>query len=363
MTQAWDVQVRRDDLRQHRQVALPAAQDVVIADGEVLLGVDVFALTANNVTYAVAGDMMNYWDFFPAEEGWGRVPVWGFGDVVQSQAEGVDVGERFYGYFPMASHVVVAPTRVGPQGFTDGAAHRQHLNRVYNSYQRVSADPGYDPAREAEQMLLRPLFMTSFMLDDYLADSEFFGAEQVLLTSASSKTAIGLAHLLHGNRGDRIAVIGLTSERNRSFCEALGCYHSVVTYPELESLAASAPSVVVDMAGDAPLRSRIHQHFGKALRHDCMVGVTHWEAPAEQTELPGPKPEMFFAPTQIQKRASDWGPGGLEQRVGAAWTTFLGSSRDWFEVRHERGADVVVKRWLEALENRLPPSCGQLLSL
>lgn len=358
MTQASDFQVRRAALREHRLVTTPVPD---VAQGEVLMAVDVFALTANNVTYAVAGDMMNYWDFFPAEDGFGRVPVWGFGDVVQSKADGVQVGERFYGYFPMSSHLVVTPSRIGPQGFTDGIAHRQHLNRVYNNYQRVSADPGYDPARETEQMLLRPLFTTSFLIEDYLADNEYFGAGQILITSASSKTSLGLAHLLHTKGG--VEVVGLTSPANRDFCIGLGCYHRVVTYADLESLDANLASVVVDMAGDAPLRGRIHRHYGDALKHDCMVGVTHWEAPPEQTQLPGLKPVMFFAPSQIQKRAAEWGPGGLEQRLGAAWTTFLGSSSDWFEVRREQGPQAMAERWLEALENRLPPNCGQLLSL
>src|SRR3712207_7802692 len=46
---------------------------------------DRFGLTANNVTYAVMGDAIGYWSLFPAsEDGWGRVPVWGYGDVVAS---------------------------------------------------------------------------------------------------------------------------------------------------------------------------------------------------------------------------------------------------------------------------------------
>lgn len=363
MGDEMDFQVRRDDLREYRQVAQPAADAVPLAAGEVLLGVDVFALTANNVTYAVAGDMMNYWDFFPAADGWGRVPVWGFADVLRSEAEGVAVGERFYGYFPMSSQLVVAPTRVRPQGFIDGAAHRQHLNQVYNSYTRVSADPGYDPGREAEQMLLRPLFVTSFLLADFLEDNDFFGAAQVLLTSASSKTAMGLAHLLHGQGAGRAKVIGLTSTANLDFCRGLGCHDQLLSYDNLEDLPAETATVVVDMAGDAPLRRRIHQHFGSALKHDCMVGVTHWEAPAEQGDLPGPKPEMFFAPAQVQKRAADWGPGGFEQRVAASWADFLAGSQDWFEIRHERGPEAVAARWLEAVDNRLSPRCGQLLSV
>ena len=50
-------------------------------------------MTANNVTYALLGDAMHYWDFFPTRPGWGLVPLWGFGDVVASAADGVEVGQ------------------------------------------------------------------------------------------------------------------------------------------------------------------------------------------------------------------------------------------------------------------------------
>ena len=66
-----------------------------------------FGLTANNVTYAVIGEAMSYWDFFPAEDGWGRVPMWGFAEVERSEAEGVEPGTRVYGYLPP----VLAPGR------------------------------------------------------------------------------------------------------------------------------------------------------------------------------------------------------------------------------------------------------------
>ena len=362
MEDTFDFQVNRENLRETRTVPLPTAADAELAPGEALLAVDVFALTANNITYAVFGDAMNYWDFFPAEAGWGRVPVWGFADVVRSAADGVEAGERLYGYFPMASWLRVEPTRIGPHGFTDGAAHRQHLHRVYNSYLRVAADPGYRPDLEAQQMLLRPLFMTSFLIDDFLADNDFFGARQIVITSASSKTALGLAHLLHRQRGDQIRVVGLTSPGNLAFCESLGCYHTVRDYAELEGLPADVPTVVVDMAGNGDVLRRLHGHFDAALRYSCLVGGTHWEARGGAGALPGPKPELFFAPAQVQKRADDWGPGGLEARVGEAWGEFVGSTEGWFEVRHERGAEAFRRRYLETLEGRVSPTCGQLLS-
>src|SRR5262245_48709318 len=193
MHDAVDFLVRRDDLRTTR-FAAPAPDRLDPADGQVLLRVDHFAFTANNITYAVAGDLLSYWNFFPAEPGWGRVPVWGFADVAASRCDGVREGARYYGYYPMATHLVVAPVHAGAAGFIDGTAHRAPMAAAYNQYRAATNRP--DPDAEAAQMLLQPLFVTSFLIDDHLAESGFFGARVAVLSSASSKTSFGLAHQL-----------------------------------------------------------------------------------------------------------------------------------------------------------------------
>ena len=45
-----------------------------LADGAVRLKVQSFAVTANNVTYAVIGDMFQYWNFFPRPRWLGHRP-------------------------------------------------------------------------------------------------------------------------------------------------------------------------------------------------------------------------------------------------------------------------------------------------
>ena len=136
--------------------------------GEVLLAVEAFAVTANNVTYAVVGEQVGYWNFFPAPEGWGIVPVWGYARVVASAAPEIAIGERVYGYLPMASHVIVQPGKISAGLFRDMAAHRQPMSSVYNQYRRLAADPAHDPAREDMRMLFEPLFLTSFLIEDTL---------------------------------------------------------------------------------------------------------------------------------------------------------------------------------------------------
>src|SRR6185369_14195358 len=149
------------------------------------------------------------------------------------------VGERLFGYFPMATHLVIEAADVSKRGLRDGAAHRQGVAPVYNAYARVSGDPAFAGRQGDYQALLRPLFMLSFLVDDFLAENEYFGARRVMLSSASSKTAFGLAHLLHGRDG--IRVIGLTSVSNVPFVKSLGCYDEAVTYDVVTSLPADSP--------------------------------------------------------------------------------------------------------------------------
>ena len=359
------LEVRRDRLDETRIVTEPLPE---LGAGDALLRVDAFALTANNVTYAVAGDSIGYWKFFPArggaESGWGRIPVWGFGDVVRSTVDGLAEGDRFYGYFPMASHLLVKPQRITNRGFADGGAHRAELPPVYNNYTRTSTDPGYRAEQETMQMLFRPLFTTSFFLDDFLDDNDFFGARSVILSSASSKTSFGLAWLLHRNRRDRCRVIGLTSAGNVSFVESLGCYDQVVTYDDLSALPVE-PAVFVDMAGNAELRAKLHHHYGDALAYSCSVGATHWQNARIQGNepLPGPRPTLFFAPSQIEKRSEEWGAQGLNERTAAAWQPFVDVAGAWIDVRRERGADAVQSVYLDVLGNRASPRDGFILSL
>ena len=359
---AVDFLVRRDDLHRTEVVrtTLPA-----LADGQALLRVDAFAFTANNVTYAVFGEMMRYWEFFPGPDGWGRVPVWGFADVVESRHPSVAAGERFYGYYPMSTHLAVEPASATPGGFVDGAAHRRALPPIYNQYLRTSTDPGYEADGEDAQMLLRPLFATAFLIDDLLAEQEFSGARAVVLASASSKTAIALAALLSRRRPRAYEVIGLTSPRNAAFVARLGFYDRAVTYDALDGVPSDVPLVFVDMAGDGAVRDAVHRRAGANVRYSCAVGGTHWSslAMAPPADLPGASPTFFFAPDRFVKRSADWGAAGLQARIGAAWKDFVATLGSWLRVERGRGAADVERVYRATLDGHADPAVGWILAL
>jgi NADPH:quinone reductase-like Zn-dependent oxidoreductase len=353
-----DFLVARDDLHRCRFDERPAPEP---GAGQALLRVDAFGLSANNITYAMFGDAMSYWDFFPAPEGWGRVPVWGFAEVVASEAPELDTGTRVFGYLPPSSELLVAPAHVSANGFTDSSAHRAALPGAYNRYARTDADPLYDAEHEDEQMLLRPLFLTSYLIDDFLEDSDFFGAEMVVLSSASSKTSSALAFRLSLREG--VLVVGLTSSRSAELTRTLGVYDHVLAYDQLESLP-DGRAVYVDMAGDAELRAAVHGHYGEELTHSAVVGATHHDRMGPVPDgLPGPRPMFFFAPDRVTKRAKDWGAEGLQQRMAAAWRPYVVWARGWLEVDHGHGADALQSAYLDLLDGRIDPARADVLSL
>jgi hypothetical protein len=357
------LQVRKTDLQQTRWATQGASP---LMPGQVRARVDAFALTANNITYAAFGDAMNYWQFFPTGDAdWGTVPVWGFGVVVESAHRQVPVGERLYGYWPMADEVVLQPDRVTPRAWVDALPHRAGLHAVYNQYTRCPTDPFYTAQTEAEQALLRPLFMTSWLIDDFLADNQFFGATTLLLTSASSKTAYGTAHLLAQRSG--VQVVGLTSAGNVEFCKSLGCYHRVLTYEELSQVPADAAVVLVDFAGNANLRRDIHTRFAQ-LKYSCSIGGTHVSELGGARNLPGPPATLFFAPAQIKKRSAEWGGDELGRRMLLGWQGFLAKvqgtgAQPWLQVRWHRGAPAVKAAYDAVLSGRGDAREGHMLSL
>jgi hypothetical protein len=362
MSDAIDFVVDKADLTRCRFVPARDTAGMSLPRGAVLVRPDCFALTANNVTYGVAGDMMGYWGFFPAAEGWGRIPVWGFGDVVRSEHEGLAAGERLYGYFPISTFAVLEPDRVTPGGFVDTTAHRAALPPFYNQYTRVAADPGYAPTNEGAIAIFRPLFATGFLLDDWLERERFFGAKQVVLSSASSKTAMALAFLLKA-RGGAVRVVGLTSAGNAAFVRATGYYDDVVTYDEIAQRVAAEPGVFVDFAGNPSVVEAVHRRLAEKLRYSCQVGITHWDRLGAPAALPGPAPVLFFAPDHLQKRLADWGPAEFAVRLGGAMQRFLASADAWLRITAGQGPAAIEAVYRALLEGRADPACGHVLSL
>ena len=352
----YDIVVGRNDLTNAR--VIPAAPLGLGAD-QVHVSIETYALTANNITYGLVGEAMKYWDFYPAAAGMGRIPVWGFGRVAKSSRSDVAVGERLYGYWPMSSDVLLTIGSATPAALTETSPNRAELASVYNTYVRVAADPSMPPGSEPFVSLFRPLFATSYLIDDFLAESGFFGATTVLITSASSKTSIGLAHCLRKRSAGRPEIVGLTSKGNAAFVAGLGTYDDVVPYEAIGSLRAPMGAVVVDMAGGETTLRAIHAALGDDLKYSCRVGFTQWQDAKPAIDgLPGVRPAFFFAPDRAKARLTDWGPREFAKRVGSASASFVADAQRWLKIERHHGPEAIVAAYRTILNGEARPDVG-----
>jgi len=359
MTQSTELWVDRQQIRNTRIVSRALPQ---LAEGEVLVAIDQFGLTSNNVSYAISGDTIGYWGYYPAEGNWGKVPVWGCANVVQSNSVEVPVGDRLWGFFPMASHAVLHPGKVSDDRLVDVAEHRRTLPALYNGYRRTRGEPEFLRAMEVERCLLFPLFATSWLIYDYLVDNDFFGAKQVLIGSVSSKTGFGLAEMLRNDPKVTQRIIGLTSPPNVAFVDRLGCCDEVVVYGEEANIDATAPAAYVDMSGDARLTAALHNLLGDNMVVSAMVGATHWEQRGDNGALPGARPTFFFAPAQIAKRDEEWGPGVAMTKAIAASAEVAKKVQDELSVEWTRDVRGLATLWVDLLDNRVSPNRGLMVS-
>jgi hypothetical protein len=344
----WALEIDRSDIR---KAGLVETDTRALDDGEMRLTIDRFALTANNITYAAFGDVMRYWDFFPATDaGQGRLPVWGFAVVTESRCADMPVGDRVYGYFPAASELITKPANVAKAGFVDASDHRANLPPAYNRYIRCAGDAGYDPDREAEQMVLQPLYLTGWLLARFLREENAFGARRIYLTSASSKTAIGMAKSLKNDPLAGVEICALTSAGSRDFVDGLGIYDDIQLYPGIDGLPVVDPAMVVDFAGDAEINRALHTRFGDKLKANIRVGGAHWQQSAPAQGLPGPKPIFFFAPDHLEKARETLGAGGFQLAYGRDWLDFAASADQWLAFRQFDGAAACLEIYQKLID-------------
>lgn len=334
-----------------------------LSAGQVRFAIQTFALSANNITYADLGESFQYWQFFPTAPGFGQLPIWGFACVLESQHADFQPGQRVYGYWPLATEAILTPKTTSAATFIDSAAHRANLPMVYQMYHRQQAElnAAVDILEEGRYALLRPLYMTSWLCADFLRDQAGFAAEQIVVLSASSKTALACGAALK-----RLNVnakrIGLTSSANIAFVTASDCFDVVQSYDAIEQLP-QVPSIAVDMAGNGDLLRRVHTRLGSALHYSASVGLSHRNGlAAGQRDFVGVQPKLFFAPEQVKKRTAEFGPGWIEQNSRADWASFLSDSKRYLPLKHTHDLEGIRDGYLDLLAGRSAANIGLVYS-
>ena len=358
-------QVDKKAFFKHQLVETPT-ENRQIKDGEILVKIDQFAYTANNITYAATGDIIRYWEFFPAEgqdsDRMGVIPVWGFADVVESKADDIPVGDRIYGYFPPTTHLKMTPIKVQEQRFFEGAKHRSTLPMGYNLYRRVNNEQGYTGKLDRERSLLFPLYLTSFCLWDSLQYHQWYEAKQIIVLSASSKTSIGLGYALQGDQ-NAPSSIGITSKRNIEMLEKLGIWDKTCTYEALAGINPNLPTVIVDMSGNNEVMSKLHQYLGDKMHFTLKVGLTHWAKTDPEDGIINERSKFFFAPAHIEKRYKDWGPAVFDEKTNGFLIEAATKTRDWLHFNELSGLQALAKIHPEVCNGTRDPKEGIIINL
>lgn len=344
---AWDVLVRRSELS---ATTVRRSTRPELADGLVRLSVERFGISANNITYVLGGDSspLRWLDNFPAPEGFVRVPVWGFATVLESRHPGCAVGTRVFGYLPMSTDVDVAPHPFDG-GLLDVSPHREGISEPYRRLVVVGGEEELDGLRT----LIRPLFPASYFLAD-VVDHEVEqsgGPVTVLVTSASSKTALGTAHLLR-QRG-RAVTHGLTSTGNLDFVRRTELYDATSTYDDLPGIRGQV--VLMDFSGRRSLLAAIHRRYGDGIRLHQAIGGTAQEPRGHGPALPGPAPVPFNGPATQDRYLARLGERGFAATIGQAEASFLDVARHFLTVHDAVGSDAVERAWARALTGSTAP--------
>ncbi len=358
-------QVNQNVFIRNRITETPTS-DLDLEQGDVLVKIEKFAYTANNITYAVAGDMIGYWQFFPPvgenTDGWGVIPVWGFATVVESKTEEIHVGDRLFGYFPPAKYLKMKPVGCNERRFIDGSAHRSELPVGYNIYRRVNNEKNYNPEYDRERMLLFPLHLTSYCLWDALQDKDWYGAKQIIILSASSKTSTGLGYALQADE-NAPNVIGVTSPRNLETVENLNIYDQCLTYKEVTSIDSSIPSVIVDMSGNQDVLAALHTHLGDQMKFTSNVGLTHWANAKPKEGIISERSKFFFAPGHIQKRMKEWGAERFDQKTAGFLKETTAKTKSWLKFKQLNGLHELAAIHPQVCAGVLPPDEGLIVML
>ena len=246
----------------------------------------------------------------------------------------------------------------------DGAEHRSKLPQGYNLYRRVKAEPGYSTALDKERSLLFPLYLTSFCLWDALQDNDWYGAKQVLILSASSKTSIGLAYALKADE-NAPHVIGVTSPRNLATVKERSLYDSTLTYDAVSEIDKSIPTVIVDMSGNSKVLLALHQHLEDNMKFTINVGLTHWkDAKAKPPKgMITERSEFFFAPGHMQKRLKEWGPAGFDKKSSSFMSEAAAKTREWLTFRKVDGLEGMAAIHQAVCKGEIPAEEGLIVEL
>lgn len=288
--------LRRDDYSQQTLCTLPASTPFdELPPSSVRVRTTIIALTVNNLSYAIGGDMLHWWDTYPVpsslpapyndRDQYGIVGAWGFATVLESNITSLVPGTLLRGYLSVSTLPTVlqlAPAKAKGH-WIEGSPHREKLFPLYQRY--VVADsvhPATDLASRhsldslAWDIMLGILWECGYLLNRLCFPSgrsvkpiHPFGNGQwtsadadlsetaVVLLAASGKTALSFAQQLRDARdpgSGPLTVVAVTSKSATAFLQGTSYHAAVLSYDELKQQPDKLLSAITSKARQPPKR-------------------------------------------------------------------------------------------------------------
>jgi hypothetical protein len=270
--------LRKDDYSQQTLCTLPGSGSGPpdeLPPSSVRVRTTIIALTVNNLSYAIGGDMLHWWDTYPVPASlpapnndrsrYGIVGAWGYGVVLESSTSLVP-GTQLKGYFPISTlPTVLRLVPAAAQGhWKETSRHREKLFPLYQRYIAAGTSPSAASLTSSQPLagfawdvMLGVLWECAYLLNRLSfpssgtvrpihpsgggpwtdADADLREAVVVLL-AASGKTALSFAQQLRDARvpgSGPLTVVGITSSAATAFVQGSGFYSTVLSYDDLRA--------------------------------------------------------------------------------------------------------------------------------
>jgi hypothetical protein len=195
-----------------------------------------------------------------------------------------------------------------------------------------------------------------------LQEKSWYGAKQILILSASSKTSIGLGYALQADE-NAPNVIGVTSKRNLEMVEGLNLYDHSLSYDAIQEIDSNIPTLIVDMSGNGSLLAALHTHLGEHMVRTINVGLTHWMNAKGQKGIITERSKQFFVPSQAEKRIKEWGMATFNQKTTNFILEASAKTSQWMNFRTIEGLSGMADIHQAVCEGRIAPNEGLIVEL
>jgi len=268
----------QDHTKQHL-VSLPNERLLPLSPNKVRMRTTLFALSANNLTYARIGHLVGWWGIHPLPQStpapfndpskYGRTMCWGSGQVVESTSPLLKAGQTLFGVFPIGTLPVDKEMKADAPGvFLETTAHRLDVLPVYNRYFLYQGDDAESEQSKAWDAIMRGHFETSYAINRIAfswdpatlppinpsaakgapwsaADASLTNAV-VLIFAASGKTAASFAQQIRELRPAEFRprrLIAVGSSAAKAFTEGFGWFDEVRLYSDSPAALTASWSV------------------------------------------------------------------------------------------------------------------------